>query len=253
MPSSPILPVPASSRTPARTKRRSVSSTFSERLIVPQDGPALPDFVALLSDSTPDPLSTPSDKALLASLAAIGIDVGQMTHSVQTHACDASGAMWWMLKRKADEREAEQRDLVAARSPSGEAMRRSRASATPTMLSRRQSTRPGSALSDAPMPSPTWRSPSPSPPASPTATRNGQPLIASPSLIASVSAPALASYFTAAAPESERTELPTPSVVTIAASPSITSELGSPSLDAGDNAKSRRQVRWSVHSNRHGR
>lgn len=187
----------------------------------------------------------------MATLATIGMDVGQMAHSVHTHACDASGAMWWMLKRKADEREAEQKEL---RSPTAE--RRNRASATPTLLSRRQTSRPSSSLADAPMPSPIRRSPtppkrsrSPSPPRSPdspTVSRSAKPVMPTPSLIASVSAPTLAGYFSpSSSVEAVDHSAPyTSTTINIIASPSIGSEIGSPSLDAGEaTAKAKRQVR----------
>lgn len=104
IPGSPSFHVQAHSRTPSRTKRRSVGSTMSERLVLHHE-PALPDFVALLDSSSPQLFASASEKALLDSMALLGIDTGQMIHSVRNDACDSSSAMWWMLKYKADQRE----------------------------------------------------------------------------------------------------------------------------------------------------
>ena len=108
---SPIQPAPPSSfptRTPARTKRRSVSSNLSQpsspvsdahlTLLPPQD------FSQLLNSPAPLLFSTPLERSLLNNLSALGFDIGQMVHSVLSDACDASGALWWMLKRKAEKK-----------------------------------------------------------------------------------------------------------------------------------------------------
>lgn len=105
-------PVPIHARTPSRTKRHSVGSIFSERLFPLDEEQALPvatriDYLSLLSKPIPSPLSTPSEKQLLDALTTLGFDTGQIVHSVMMDACDASGAVWWMLKRKADEKEKE--------------------------------------------------------------------------------------------------------------------------------------------------
>lgn len=107
-------PVPHT-RTPSRTKRRSVGSTFSERLfsLDEEHSSANVDFLALLSTPAPPPLSTPLEQSLLDSLTTLGFDGGQIVHSITTDACDASGAVWWMLKRKADERERERKEAEA--------------------------------------------------------------------------------------------------------------------------------------------
>lgn len=112
-------PVPHT-RTPSRTKRRSVGSTFSERLFSLDEEHAADhvDYLALLSTPAPAPLSTPLEQALLDSLTTLGFDTGQIVHSITTDACDASGAVWWMLKRKADERERERREAELHQSPS---------------------------------------------------------------------------------------------------------------------------------------
>ena len=105
-------------RTPARTKRRSVSSTLSD------DGPSSPtvanspdpqtfpttigddrvDFSSLLSTPAPIIFSTPVERELLNTLSMLGLDTAQIVHSVLTDACDAAGAVWWMLKKKAERR-----------------------------------------------------------------------------------------------------------------------------------------------------
>ncbi|ORY76243.1 hypothetical protein BCR35DRAFT_305889 [Leucosporidium creatinivorum] len=107
-------PVPHT-RTPSRTKRRSVGSTFSERLfsLDEEHSSANVDYLALLSTPAPAPLSTPLEQSLLDSLTTLGFDTGQIVHSITTDACDASGAVWWMLKRKADERERERKEAEA--------------------------------------------------------------------------------------------------------------------------------------------
>ncbi|GAA5897892.1 hypothetical protein JCM6882_005106 [Rhodosporidiobolus microsporus] len=122
-----LTPHTPHARTPLRTKRRSVGSIISERLvslhedledIVPSSTSPSPfsappppaarvDYLALLTLPRQPPLSTPAEKALLDSLSTLGMDAGQVTHSVSTHACDSCAAIWWMLKRKADERELE--------------------------------------------------------------------------------------------------------------------------------------------------
>lgn len=53
---------------------------------------------------TPAPMifSTQLERDLLNNLSSIGFDTGQIVHSVLTDACDATGSLWWMLKRKAE-------------------------------------------------------------------------------------------------------------------------------------------------------
>lgn len=100
----PALPT----RTPVRTKRRSVSSTLSD-----PSSPAVEkeiahthpqDFSSLLSTPAPLIFSTPLERDLLNNLSGLGFDTGQIVHSVLTDACDATGALWWMLKRRAEQR-----------------------------------------------------------------------------------------------------------------------------------------------------
>ncbi|SCZ98161.1 BZ3500_MvSof-1268-A1-R1_Chr3-3g06624 [Microbotryum saponariae] len=109
-------PAAVHSRTPSRTKRRSVGSTFSERLFpLDEESPMqLVDYFAMLSEPHPAPLTTPQEQALLDSLTTLGFDTGQIVHSITTHACDSSAAVYWMLKRKADEREREKLESEAA-------------------------------------------------------------------------------------------------------------------------------------------
>ncbi|KIR31046.1 CAMK/CAMKL protein kinase [Cryptococcus deuterogattii MMRL2647] len=133
------LPVALHSRTPSRTKRRSVSSTLSlERRLSHHSARhsyiTFPpeDYLAKLdpslsnsnsntapnstSHSTPTPtptpgvappprsFTTPSETRLLRLLDQIGLDVGQLKHSVETDACDASAGLWWLLRQKQQER-----------------------------------------------------------------------------------------------------------------------------------------------------
>ncbi|KAF5381585.1 hypothetical protein D9615_005410 [Tricholomella constricta] len=109
----PTLPI----RTPARTKRRSVSSTMSdpaspsvEKAPTPLPPPTSRDldFASLLTTPTPIIFSTPVERDLLNSLSMLGFDTAQIVHSVLTDACDASGAVWWMLKKKAEKRQLEE-------------------------------------------------------------------------------------------------------------------------------------------------
>ena len=53
---------------------------------------------------TPAPVifSTSLERDLLNSMSTLGLDTGQIVHSVLSDACDATGALWWMLKRKAE-------------------------------------------------------------------------------------------------------------------------------------------------------
>ncbi|KAL6298021.1 hypothetical protein BKA93DRAFT_106695 [Sparassis latifolia] len=99
-------------RTPARTKRRSVSSTLSEPSTPTFDKSILPapqqDFSSLLITPAPIIFSTPLERDLLNSLSNLGLDTGQIVHSVLTDACDATGALWWLLKRKAERKALEE-------------------------------------------------------------------------------------------------------------------------------------------------
>lgn len=103
---------PARTRTPARTKRRSVSSTFSapSSPTSPTRPIAQPpqDFISTFITPAPIVFSTPLERELLNNLSALGFDTGQMVHSVLTDACDSSGALWWMMRKKAERRALEE-------------------------------------------------------------------------------------------------------------------------------------------------
>ncbi|PVF97966.1 Pkinase-domain-containing protein [Serendipita vermifera] len=98
---------PLPTRTPVRTKRRSVSSTIS-----PPNTPRMRPSSAILTASAPIDFvnamtrqraivfSTPQERAMLSALAALGFDTGQIVHSVLTNACDSSGALWWIMRKK---------------------------------------------------------------------------------------------------------------------------------------------------------
>lgn len=101
------LPVAQHSRTPNRTKRRSVSSTLSERRPsmarnYSNSVQAVPtiDYYAQLNSVPPPFFSTKEEQDLLSLLKLVGVDVGQLQHSVNHNACDASSALWWMLRAK---------------------------------------------------------------------------------------------------------------------------------------------------------
>ncbi|KAJ7595980.1 Pkinase-domain-containing protein [Mycena floridula] len=98
-------------RTPARTKRRSVSSTLSDPSSPIVDKTPMPspnekdiDFASLLSTPAPIIFSTPTERYLLNSLSTLGLDLGQIVYSVMNDACDAAGALWWMLMKKAEKK-----------------------------------------------------------------------------------------------------------------------------------------------------
>ncbi|KAI9611472.1 hypothetical protein H4Q26_008422 [Puccinia striiformis f. sp. tritici PST-130] len=119
-------------RTPSRTKRRSGGSTLSERIGPFEDGApsdfATPvtnqarlstssfmtvviDYVGALKATTQAPLLSPDDLIYLKSLSALGFDTGQIIHSVQSYACDTSGALLWLLKRKKEKLNPNRDDL----------------------------------------------------------------------------------------------------------------------------------------------
>ncbi|KAJ3927584.1 MAG: Pkinase-domain-containing protein [Lentinula lateritia] len=100
-------------RTPARTKRRSVSSTLSdpEHDQTPNGTEKLPpqkdidlNFSSLLFTPAPIIFSTPLERELLNVMSLLGFDLGQIVYSVLNDACDSAGAVWWMLKRKAEKK-----------------------------------------------------------------------------------------------------------------------------------------------------
>ena len=100
-------------RTPARTKRRSVSSTLSDPSSPTGDKAATSfpppqaqdiNFSSLLNTPTPIIFSTSLERELLSTLSALGFDTAQIVHSVLTDACDSAGAVWWMLKKRIETR-----------------------------------------------------------------------------------------------------------------------------------------------------
>ncbi|KZT25853.1 Pkinase-domain-containing protein [Neolentinus lepideus HHB14362 ss-1] len=102
-------------KTPARTKRRSVSSALSDhedndRATMERPlAPAAPqDYASLLNTPAPIIFSTSLDRELLNGLSVLGFDTGQMVHSVLSDACDSTGALWWMLRRRAERKAIEQ-------------------------------------------------------------------------------------------------------------------------------------------------
>ncbi|KAJ7678115.1 Pkinase-domain-containing protein [Mycena polygramma] len=128
-------PPPPVVRTPARTKRRSVSSVLSDpadpadpaeetEILTPDVSAAAADslqpqvnFASLHSTPAPMIFSTPLERELLNTLNMLGFDIAQIVHSVLSDACDAAGAVWWMLKRKAEKRSMEQ-NIEGLKSPS---------------------------------------------------------------------------------------------------------------------------------------
>ncbi|UZJ52531.1 hypothetical protein CBS101457_001851 [Exobasidium rhododendri] len=97
-------------RTPSRSKRTS-SGGLSEH-IPPILSFRPTNYVALLERSTPAMFSTISEQNILHQLSSLGLDVGQIVHSVVNEACDASGAMWWILNKKAEERQRQEYSLT---------------------------------------------------------------------------------------------------------------------------------------------
>lgn len=89
-------------RTPSRTKRRSSSGLSDHHPPSLEYKPV--DYASLLERSTPAIFSTVLEQNMLHQLSGMGMDVGQIVHSVVNEACDASGAIWWILKIKAEER-----------------------------------------------------------------------------------------------------------------------------------------------------
>lgn len=133
---------PLPTRTPVRTKRRSVSSQLSDHENDPtdpgHDSPSLPqpekfnqaplplqDYASLLQTPAPIIFGTPLERDLLNVLSAMGFDTAQIVHSVLTDACDATGAMWWILKRKAEKKVVEEGGLnLLAQSESDKHLRK---------------------------------------------------------------------------------------------------------------------------------
>ncbi|KAG6887735.1 hypothetical protein C0992_010922 [Termitomyces sp. T32_za158] len=117
----PIHPI----RTPARTKRRSISSNLSDPSSPTAEKTPSPlpirdvDFASLLSTPTPIIFSTPVERDILNTLSILGFDTAQIVHSVLSDACDATGALWWMLKKKAEKLQTDEgQDSLPATLPS---------------------------------------------------------------------------------------------------------------------------------------
>nr|XP_019012998.1 CAMK/CAMKL protein kinase [Kwoniella pini CBS 10737]OCF51779.1 CAMK/CAMKL protein kinase [Kwoniella pini CBS 10737] len=118
------LPLAQHSRTPSRTKRRSVSSTMSverrhsHHSMSGQWQRYLPeDYLAKLNETPSPPFTTSSEKYLLNQLNDMGMDIGQLKHSVENDACDSSAAMWWILRAKQADR-GETNEVIEARETS---------------------------------------------------------------------------------------------------------------------------------------
>ncbi len=98
-------------RTPVRTKRRSVSSNLSDPSSpAEQPLPSLPpqNFASLLNTPAPIIFGTKFERELLNNLSSLGFDTGQIVHSVLSDACDAASAIWWMLMRRAERKAMEE-------------------------------------------------------------------------------------------------------------------------------------------------
>lgn len=115
----PMYPI----RTPVRTKHRSISSILSDHSDAKGDKVSTPmppllnrdfDFVSLLTQPTPIIFSTPLERNLLNTLSSLGLDTGQIVHSVLSNACDSASAVWWMLKKKAERKTIEDSEPTSA-------------------------------------------------------------------------------------------------------------------------------------------
>ncbi|PKI83654.1 hypothetical protein MVES1_002762 [Malassezia vespertilionis] len=58
------------------------------------------DYVAMLSNPVYEPFESVHEQQLFQTLHTLGFAVGQIRHSVMTNACDAAGALWWLLVRR---------------------------------------------------------------------------------------------------------------------------------------------------------
>ena len=58
-------------------------------------------FVAMLTQPAYIPFESPVEQQLFHMLQTLGFAVGQIRYSVQTNACDAAGALWWLLLHRA--------------------------------------------------------------------------------------------------------------------------------------------------------
>ena len=129
--------LPVHSRTPARTKRRSVSSSVAAECrpsIKHTSSFSLSPVVDYLEELTHTPpafFSTPAEKDLLQGLEVLGFDTGQMKHSVDNDACDCSAATWWILRAKQQQKEVLERYRMQEAMPASQ----SESSQTPRVAS----------------------------------------------------------------------------------------------------------------------
>lgn len=75
---------------------RSISPNEPESTYTPPS-----DFVAMLTQPAYIPFESPVEQQLFHMLQTLGFAVGQIRYSVQTNACDAAGALWWLLLHRA--------------------------------------------------------------------------------------------------------------------------------------------------------
>ncbi|KAI0746748.1 hypothetical protein C8Q80DRAFT_1345139 [Daedaleopsis nitida] len=61
-----------------------------------------PDRTPDTTPSRPSIARTDSNSKVPPAYPTLGLDTGQIVHSVLTDACDATGALWWMMKRRAE-------------------------------------------------------------------------------------------------------------------------------------------------------
>ncbi|KAF6752759.1 CAMK/CAMKL/MARK protein kinase [Ephemerocybe angulata] len=99
---------PSKIRTPARTKRRNILGEFDKSPTPLPPSTYQLDFASLLITPTPIIFSSPLERELLNTLSNLGMDTAQIVHSVLSDACDSAGALWWMLKKKAEKKAAEE-------------------------------------------------------------------------------------------------------------------------------------------------
>ncbi|TIB01351.1 hypothetical protein E3P96_02399 [Wallemia ichthyophaga] len=62
--------------------------------------PQEPNYLEMCTAQHAQPFEEEWERALLQSLSQLGFDIGQIKHSVINHACDASGGLWWLLRKQ---------------------------------------------------------------------------------------------------------------------------------------------------------
>lgn len=77
-------------------------------------------FHALLSQSDTPAWESPLAQQLCAAMRDLGMAVGQIRHSVLTNACDASGALWWLLYKQAQRHSSNSTDDMNLSAKEGE-------------------------------------------------------------------------------------------------------------------------------------